>query len=450
MFKSHTKGSVLNILIIAHERSLNKSEALINAYYGNNIYLVIEQSPNQDTMHYVSKVSKVIINKRFNIIDITSKLPNIDTVYCVSENLLPLQSQLESYYNISNLSPFAAEVLSNKQLFDDFCRSNGLGEYVPNSITPTFHDQLNVFKNKELFSKPDIGTGSNIFYPGDDHNNPSIEYRRWNNKHHFLKHLKDKGIHNEFFALNKEGIHSSRFNYKPCRVMFQEYFWSTEPSISPYGCIRDGKVNIAFYVKNSKIKYGDLLDPNSNPIESHSVSKSSDIVRERAVWIETKEEVDPEIARHSLHFLQTLVDKLKIKNLLFAGPDFHIDDNNFIAIDFNPRMGQFINILDRLNNNKVVKNMLAGNPIELNTTLLWGCAVLRPGKIKSIKNLDIVSKYFNMQNTMLTPGTVIPEFQNLQNKTFNINLDILGNNQQELFDNYVKINKLLQDCIVYE
>ena len=87
--------------------------------------------------------------------------------------------------------------------------------------------------------------------------------------------------------------------------MFQEYFWSTEPSICPIGYVNNGKVNIGFFVKNSKIKYGDLLDPDSNPIESHSVSKVSDIVRERAVWIVSNDEIPESILDISKKFLQT-------------------------------------------------------------------------------------------------------------------------------------------------
>lgn len=440
----------MNILIISHERSLNKTEALINAYKQFNLILVTDNTPNKDTLHYTSLVNKIVLSKNFDVVDIVNHIPkNIDKIYCVSENLLPVQSQLESYYNINNVSPFAAEVLSNKQKFDDFCRSIGLQKYIPTSITPTFYKQLNIFKNKEIFSKPDIGTGSNVFFPGDDQSSPSIEYRRWNNKHHFLKYLKDKKLHNDFFDLNKTGIYSHRFNYKPCRIMFQEYFWSTEPSICPCGYVKDGKVNIVFYMKNSKIKYGDLLNSSSNPIESHSVSKISDIVRERAVWITDPSDVDSYIKESAKHFIQTIVDKLNIKEIFFAGPDIHICDDRLIAIDFNPRPGQFINILDKINNYKIMSAIINGQTPVIENKVLWGCAVLKPGKIKEIKNLDTVKKYFNAQNTELKNDLIIPEFQNLQNKSFNVNLDVTGKNEQELFNNYIKVNQLLQECITY-
>lgn len=438
----------MNVLLLSHERSLNKTEAFLNVYKDANVYLVCEMYPDQ-SKHYTQLAKKVLVAKNFNINSIVSQLPKIDIIWTVSENLLPVQSQLESYYGIDNITPYAAEVLSNKQLFDDFCRLNGLGDHVPDSITPTFYKQLDRFKNRELFTKPDIGTGSNVFFPGDSQSVPSVEYRRWNNRHHFLSYLKDKEIHNQFFDLNKQGIYIERFNYKPCRIMVQEYFWSNQPSISPIGYIKDGKATTLFYVKNSKIKYGDKLDPKSNPIESHSVSKTSDIVRERAVWILTADEVPSYIRAVSENFVQTVADKLKIKNLFFSGPDFHICDNKLIAIDFNPRTGQFINILDKVNNGNVIKNAILGKPADIKNKLLWGCAVLEPGVIKHVGDLSLVKPFMNAQNTKLVSGLIIPEFQNLQNKAFNVNLDVTGQNEQELFDNYVAINQLLQTAISY-
>lgn len=438
----------MNILIISHERSTNKAEGLLKAHHNDNVTLIMEMMPDFNFKPYL-KNTKILQVKNFTITEITKRVTACDKIYCVSENLLPVQSQLESYYGINNISAYAAEILSNKQLFDDFCRNIGLGDYIPQSTTPTFYKQLDVFGNKELFSKPDIGTGSNIFYPGDDQSLPSIEYRRWNNKHHFLQYISNKNNHNEFFNINKHGIQIERFNYKNCRIMFQEYIWSQEPSICPYGYIKDGKVHIEFYVKNSKIKFGESLDPFSDPIQSHSVSKISDIVRERAVWIVMKDEVSRDVASLSEYFLQKIVDELKIKDMFFVGPDWHIAKDRVVGIDFNPRPGSFINILDGLNPGNVIENFVKGKSLNIQHKLLWGCAVLKPGKIKQVKNLDKVKKYLNSNNTELVPGLEIPEFQNLQNKAFNVNLDITGENEQELFENYIKINQLLQECIIY-
>lgn len=439
----------MNIIIISHERSLNKAQGLLSAYKDENTYLVTDLPPNENKT-YVNDARNIIISRYLDIVEIIRNIPKADKILCVSENLLPLQSQLEAYYGIDNISAFAAEVLSNKQMFDDYCRKIGLSKYTPNSITPRNHNNLAIFKNKQIFSKPDIGTGSNIFYPGDDNNAPSVEYRRWNNRHHFLKHLKDKSQHNEFFELNKNGIHLQKFNYKTCRIMFQEYHWSNSPTLCPMGYVKDGKVIIEFYVKNSKIKYGETVDPASDPITSHSISETSDITRERAVWVASENEVDDETVKASYEFIQTLVTNLNIKDMFFAGPDFHKTiDNKIIAIDFNPRPGQFINILDSVNDHNIITNFVRQEPIHIKNKLLWGCALLKPGVIKGINNIDLIEPYFNAQNVGLEVGAKIPTWQNLQNKAFNVNFDIVGENEKELFTKYTQVNKMLQNCITY-
>ena len=439
----------MNIIILSHERSLNKAEGLLRAHSCDKVTLVVDSTPDQEYKPYTKEADRIIVSKGFDVVHITSKIKSCDKIWCVSENLLPVQSQLESYYGIDNLTPFAAEVLSNKQKFDDFCRNIGLEEYVPMSITPTFHKQLDVFGSNEFFTKPDIGTGSNVFYPGSDQNTPNIEYRRWNNKHHFLKHLKDKESHNDFFMLNKQGIHTERFNFKPCRIMAQQYHWSEEPSIAPIGYVKDGNIKVLFYLKMSKVKFGDTLDPSKTPEELHSNSKQSDIAKDLAVWIASVDEIAVDRHLSITHFMNTIVNKLQVKELFFAGPDFHISNNKLIAIDFNPRPGQFMNILDKVNDYTIFQDILKSKDVEIKKQLLWGCSMLQPGKISSVGNLEHITPFLNSHNTELEAGLTIPEFQNLQNKKFNVNFNITGSSEQELFDNYKTANQLLQNCITY-
>jgi len=442
----------MNIVIISHKRSLNKIEGLISANLKNHITLICDVIPNKSGdkfKPFIKYINKLVVSKKFDIIEITKEITFCDKIFCVSENLFPIQAQLESYYGINNMSAFAAEVFSNKQKLDDFCRTIGLTNNVPKSITPTFHNQLDIFNNKEFFTKPDIGTGSNSFYPKSDQNTPIIEYRRWNNKHHFLSHLSNLNYHNNFFEINKIGIQNENFNYIPCKIMAQEYHWSEEPSISPYGYIKNGKVNCLFYVRNAKVKYGDILDFNKNPIEQHSNSKKSDIAKDMAVWSIPVDQVDDEQHKVMYNYIQTIVDKLKVKEMYFAGPDFHISNDKLIAIDFNTRVGQFINILDKLPGNNIFNNIGNDKEPEITNHLLWGCTQLKPGIIKEIKNIEVVERYFNYLNKKLKVEMEIPEFQNLQNKKFNVNLNITGKSQQELFDNYKDANQLLQNCITY-
>ena len=69
--------------------------------------------------------------------------------------------------------------------------------------------------------------------------------------------------------------------------------------------------------------------------------------------------------------------------------------------------------------------------------------------VKDIKNIEVVEKYLNYLNDKIKIGMKIPEFQNLQNKKFSVNLNITGRDQQELFDNYKDANQLLHNCIIY-
>jgi len=439
----------MNIIFLAHRRSLNKTEGLINAYKDCHLTLVSDAGDLGDKFTFLKHLDEVCLVKGFDLVNITRKIKKCDKIICVSENLLPIQSQLESYYGIKNLSPYAAEILSNKQTFDNFCRSIGLGNFVPKSITPTFHSQLEIFNNNEIFTKPDIGTGSNVFIPDSNQNQPKIEYRRWNNKHHFMKYLNDKDFHNDFFGINKTGIQNHRFNYRPCKIMVQEYHWSEEPSIAPIGYIKDGKVNILTYLKISKTKFGDMPDASKNPIELHSQSKATDIAKNLAVWTVPKEQVNPDVHKNIVYFLQTIIDKLNVKDLFYAGPDFHISQGKLIAIDFNARVGQMMNILDSVEGNNIFTNIKDNiNPV-IKSQMLWGASILKPGTIKSVSSIEHLKNNLNYLNTELESGVEIPEFQNLQNKQFNINLNVSGTNEQELFNNYKHVNQLLQDCITY-
>lgn len=439
----------MNIIILSHRRSLNKAQGIINAYKDSNLLLVTDAATLDEKFSFLKNITQVHFVKAFDIINITRKIPNCDKIICVSENLLPIQSQLESYYEITNLTPFAAEVLSNKQTFDNFCRNVGLSNFVPKSITPTFHSQLEIFDNNEIFTKPDIGTGSNVFLPGSNQNQPKIEYRRWNNKHHFMKYLKDKNFHNDFFTINKVGIQNDKFNNKPCKIIVQEYHWSETPSVAPIGFIRDGKLNIVTYLKISKTKFGDILDNDKNPIELHSNSRTTDIAKNLAVWTVPKSEIDEDVHNKIVGFMQTIIDKLKIKDLFYAGPDFHFSNGKLIAIDFNARIGQMMNILDALESNNIFENIKNNLDPVINKQLLWGASLLKSGIIKSVASLEHIEHNLNYLNTELNPGVVVPEYQNLQNKEFNINLNVTGKTEQELFDNYKQANQLLQNCITY-
>jgi hypothetical protein len=420
----------MKIIILSHERSLNKTEAILKTFANEEIHLIIDNYPEKGKKEYINLAQTHMI-KSFNIVEIVKRIPKCDKIFTTSENLLIVQSQLESYYGIENLTPYAAKVLSNKQLFDDHCRMVGLEYFVPNSKIVTFPDQLKVFGNKPIFTKPDIGTGGKSLMETDEHEDFKIEYRSWNNRHHFLDYLKEKDFHHKFFEINKVGIPLERYNFEAGRVMFQEYLPSDGPSIAPCGVIKDGKLKILYYLKNEKVFQG------------------KHVQRDRSVWTLDKKEIHPEIILKIEYFMAAVVETLDIKELFFAGPDFHMLENRLVAIDFNPRLGQFSNVINGLN-----KNFLYNDYHGIDQSIkhvLWHCAELKPGVIKSVdkEKLSKIKQYFNNENQDLEEGIVIPKFLNLQNRKFSFNLNIIGDTEKQLITTFKRVNQLLQDSIEY-
>jgi alkyl sulfatase BDS1-like metallo-beta-lactamase superfamily hydrolase len=88
----------MNIIILSHRRSLNKAEGFIKANKNNNLILVTDAANLDEKFSYLKLISKVYHIKGFDIVNITKKIKQCDSIFCVSENLLPIQSQLESYY----------------------------------------------------------------------------------------------------------------------------------------------------------------------------------------------------------------------------------------------------------------------------------------------------------------------------------------------------------------
>jgi hypothetical protein len=420
----------MKIVILSHERSLNKTEAILKTFSGEEIHLIMDYYPQPGEKEYINLAHTHVI-KSFNIVEIVKRIPKCDKIFTTSENLLIVQSQLESYYGIQNLTPYAAKVLSNKQLFDDHCKMVGLEDFIPNSKIVTFPDQLKQFGNKPIFTKPDIGTGGISLMQTDEHEDFNIEYRSWNNRHHFLDYIKEKDFHSKFFELNKAGIPLARYNYEPGRIMFQEYMPSDGPSIAPCGLIKDGKLKILYYLKNEKTQRGKYVQ------------------RDRCVWTLDKNEINKKWISQINYFMEAIVEDLGIKELFFAGPDFHLVNDKLIAIDFNPRLGQFSNVINNLNKDFLYNGY---NGVEQNIKhVLWQCAELKPGLVKSVdeEKLSRIKQYINSENHELKAGITIPNFPNLQNRKFSYNLNIIGDTEKQLVATFKKVNQLLQDCIEY-
>ena len=147
--------------------------------------------------------------------------------------------------------------------------------------------------------------------------------------------------------------------------------------------------------------------------------------------------------------MEAIVETLDIKELFFAGPDFHLVNDKLIAIDFNPRLGQFSNVINNLNKDFLYNGY---NGVEQNIKhVLWQCAELKPGLVKSVdeEKLSRIKQYINSENHELKAGITIPNFPNLQNRKFSYNLNIIGDTEKQLVATFKRVNQLLQDCIEY-
>jgi hypothetical protein len=159
-------------------------------------------------------------------------------------------------------------------------------------------------------------------------------------------------------------------------------------------------------------------------------------------------DIDAYIHNKILNYLEKLVGSLNIKNMFFAGPDFHIQNETIIGIDFNPRPSHFMNILNTMNGGNIIHSLIEGKKIQLKKHAIWGCVLLKPGIIKSIENLNNVHPYFNSENIVLKNEVIIPKSQSLQNKEFTLNVNISGDNELDLVDKYNKVCSKIQEKIV--
>jgi hypothetical protein len=341
-----------------------------------------------------------------------------DRIFTVAESLLPIQAELEQLYGLTNLTPEAAEILSDKKKMDDFCIDIGLKEFIPDSVIPTLPEDLDIFKDRPFIMKPTIGSG--IKHQGN------IDYVSFNNKKDFLL-----SIDSSFFTKNKKGFRDEKFNNRLNRYMAQEQLGLEAEIWGPYyygtKCLFWSKSKIRF-VKIDEYSY------EVKPLEWMSVPTS---------------EVPVVVQDKCTYFMNKMIEKLKIKNMFFSGPDFYKWGSDLKMIDANPRIGQGLQILDDIHNNKVISNILLGIPMTFKKHYLWSIATLKPGKIKSVKDLSHLKDYLVKTNWKIKPGMEIPEFQHLVMGGFRQAFIVEGTNESDMRKIYQTINNQLQECIEY-
>ena len=333
-----------------------------------------------------------------------------DRIFTVAESLLPIQAKLEQLYGLTNVSIEAADILSDKKKMDDFCIDIGLKEFIPDSVIPTKPEDLDIFKDRPFIMKPVIGSGTKEIR--------KFDYVSFNNKKDFLLSIGDSS----FFTDNQKGFIDEKFNNRLNRYMAQEKL----PDEAEVWCPYYYGTKCLYWCKGKIKRY--------KPIEFMSVPTS---------------EVPIDVQDKTSYFMNTMIKKLNIKNMFFSGPDFYKWDYHLKMIDANPRIGQGLQILDDIHNNKVISNILLGIPMTFKKHYLWSIATLKPGKIKSVKDLSHLKDYLVKTNWKIKPGMEIPEFQHLVMGGFRQAFIVEGTNESDMRKIYQTINNQLQECIEY-
>ena len=348
-----------------------------------------------------------------------------DRIFTVAESLLPIQAKLEQLYGLTNVSIEAADILSNKKKMDDFCITIGLQSLIPHSIIPTSPKHLGYWEDKPFIIKPVIGSGAK---PG------GFNYISFKNKKEFLSYCLNNKVF-DFFTNNEKGWEDPQFNNRINYYMVQDQLPNSAEVWGPYYYVNDsGVIRNVLWVRG-KIKYSQID-------EYRYETKSFE-------WMSFREEdVPDDIKLHADNFYNRLVASLHLRNMFFTGPDFYKWEDNIKMIDCNPRIGQGLQILDDIHNNKIVSNILLETPMIFKKQYLWKIATLKPGKIESVSDISHI-KYLSKTNLNLKPGRIIPEFQYTSMGGFRQAFVIEGTNDSDMLKTYQTINSQLQDCITY-
>ena len=350
-----------------------------------------------------------------------------DRIWCMAESLLPVQLELEKKYGLSNITQKAVETLINKKKFDDFCIASEFDMLVPYSVIPTCIEDLDYFYKKAFIIKPVIGSGSKQNF------DTNIAYLSYRNKQAFLKSVPCDLL----FYVNQSGFIDKNFNNLRNYYMAQE-FLEHNTFYAPY-----------FYAnENGEVKHIFTVEGHLhvNKIDEHKFeAKPTDFM------MVDDNEVPSEVLYYRNYFYETIVEKLQIKNMFFAGPDFYFDSNKDVKIiDCNPRIGTGLQILNEVHNNELLTKIILNKPFEIETKFWWVTAKIKPGRIKQVKNMSEFQKYFAFPTPQLKPGMVFPEFAwGAQQNVAKIILKIPGKNKSDMHETYQTLCEQLQNCIVY-
>ena len=346
-----------------------------------------------------------------------------DRIFTVAESLLPIQAKLEKEWGLKNLSKKAADILSDKAKMDAWCNIIGLQSLIPFSVIPTNSGQLDRFKESPFIIKPVIGSGGKP---------KALNYISFKNKKEFLLSIGDSS----FFTDNKTGWKDSKFNNLQNYYMAQEQLPTEAIIWGPYYYVNESGIlkNVLWVRGKVVLSPIDEYRFETKPVEFISVDE---------------QDVPTDVKYYANNFYDRLVATLYLRNMFFSGPDFYKWDNNVKMIDCNPRIGQGLQQMDDVHNNTIVPRILKGKPLSYNNQILWKIADLKPGKIKSVKDLSHLKEYLVTTNNKLISGMEIPKFVHLISEVAKISLLITGTNESDMLKTYQTVNKQLQECIEY-
>lgn len=354
---------------------------------------------------------------------VTSDFNNItekhDRIWTLAESLLPVQAKYDKLWSIGDMSMSAANVLTNKKSFDDFCNRIGLEEIVPKSIIPLSPDDI--FDGPSII-KPTIGSGTK---------RDGIAYSSFYSKEELLMNLPDN-----FFEVNRTGYRDPNFNNCLTHYMIQEKLPFESVIYAPYYYIDNNSNGKVLFWARGKLK---RLVTNNNQFLDHP--GSFHVVPEDEVPAKTVEYVNT--------LFEYITDFLQVKNIFFSGPDFYHYDNKVKYIDCNPRIGQGVQLANDIQTG-YLKQIISGEDVELKTRWLWHTADLKPGKIKSIGDYSHLEKYIVKETSReLTPGTIVQEQSNISDSFFNFCFLITDKDEPDMYKTYRAVQSEFQSLIEY-
>tara|TARA_B100001093_G_scaffold280348_1_gene267827 strand:- start:851 stop:2035 length:1185 start_codon:yes stop_codon:yes gene_type:complete len=350
-----------------------------------------------------------------------------DRIYTVAESLLPIQAKLEKQWGIKNVSETAADILSNKKKFDDMCISLGLESLIPFSVIPTQPKDLDIFKDIPFIIKPVIGSGSK---PG------GMNYISFKNKNEFLLSVAETDL--QFFKNNKRGKEDPEFNNRINFYMAQEQLMSMRMWNPYYYVNNTGDIKELAWLKTTNTY---------NQIDQYKFQ-----TRNNELISVSKDEVPIEVREKAHIFFDKIINNLKLRNMIFSGPDFYKVEDKIKMIDCNPRLGQGLQQLDDVHNNEILPKILKDEPFSFDKKILWKMANLKPGKIKSVKDTSHLKKYLvKTNNDKLKPNETIAKYVhiNQEHKAPKVGFLITGTNESDMQKTYQIVNDQLQECISY-